>query len=289
MSSFRTVLAVSMLCALVACGGGQVETGQTAPPLASAKPVVVPESSCASGGSDYLMVNGECHTAFAGFAPIPAQTPALAAPSAHSSALAAPKGAEALASLSVNAFFDWAGPSLPQYFGYYYYQDSIYVGGYGTFTYRYYYGTGNYLGVLNGYVYVYGPATYYQMLAVAELSSFYCSVYSCYTRTFTSWTGSVNGVVVKDAGNESFAFYSDTHCLYSYARNQETTNFCLTSGASGYFAGQPVIVMSAANVNGIGCLAVLADTYGRQIDIYTDAYGTQIVQVLSTYWNRGSC
>lgn len=279
MSSLKTLVALSMHCALIACGGGQGESDQISKPLASAKPVAAPEALCTTGSPDYVLVQGECQKAFLGFSAMPAQkTP-----------LAAPKDSQAAGSLSVGAFFDWAGPSLPQYFGHYYLQDSIYVAGYGTFVYRYYYATGNYLGVLNGYVYVFGPATYFQMLPVGELSSFYCSVYNCYSRTFTSWAGSVNGVVVKDAGNESFAFYSDTRCLYSYARDQETTNFCLTNGANGNFAGQPVMVMSAANVYGGGCLAVLADPYGRQIDIYTNASGIQIVQVLSTYWITGSC
>ena len=279
MSSVKTLLAICVVCSLVACGGGQIESDQVSAPLASAKPIAEPEALCKTRSPDYLLVKGECQKAFLGFSPMPAQT----------AALAAPKDAQALASLSVGAFFDWAGPSLPQYFGYYYVQDSIYVSGYGTFTYRYYYATGNYLGVLNGYVYVFGPATYFQMLPVGELSSFYCSVYNCYSRTFTSWTGNINGVVVKDAGNESFAFYSDTGCLYSYARDQETTNFCLTNGANGNFAGQAVIVMSATNVYGNGCLAVLADPYGRQVDIYTNAFGTQIVQVLSTYWLTDGC
>lgn len=278
MRLFKTVFTLAVVCFLVACGGGEAEIDQAPAPLSSAKPVAVADALCTSGGPEYLLVNGQCQKSFLGISAPP-----------KSSALAAPKDAQAQASPSVSAFFDWAGPAFPLFFGYSYSQGDIYVGGYGTFTYRYYYGTGNYLGVLNGYVYVYGPVTYYQMLTVGPLSDYYCSVYNCYARTFISWAGSVNGVFVKDSGNEDFSFYSDTRCLYSYARDQETTNFCLNSGSSGSFAGQPVIVMSAMNVLGTGCLAVLADPYGRQIDIYTDVFGTQTVRVLSTYWNAGGC
>jgi hypothetical protein len=278
MTLIKRLLALTLLCSLFACGGGSADTSQVDGSLANAKPIAAPASQCSSGAPGSLSVDGECQKAF----------PGMSAPPTANTAPPVPKSAQATGYVSLTDFFNWAGPAYPGFFGYSYVQGDIFLAGYGTFAYRYY-NTGNYLGVLNGVVYVYGPITFYQLLTVGMLSDYYCSVYNCYARTFISWTGNVNGVVVKDAGNESFAFYSDTRCLYSYSRNQETTNFCLTSGYNGNFAGQSVIVMSAVTVTGTGCLAVLADPYGRQIDIYTDAYGTQTVQVLSTYWLRGSC
>lgn len=267
---------------LSACGGGgnEPQPSEIGAALSKAKTVKVDAALCARSDPEYMFVNGECLKAFLGMA--------LPAPSSEKGPQAASKEPQALALLSDTALFDWAGPALPQYFGYYYIQGYDYVPGYGYFTYRYYTQTGNYLGVFNGVVFVYGPATYYTLLTVGNLQDYYCSVYSCYPRTFIPWTGSVNGVVVKDAQNESFAFYSDTRCLYSYAQNQETTNYCLGSSYSGYLANQPFIVMAAASNTG-GCLAVLADPYGRQIDIWTDAFGIRNFTVLNTYWNTFGC
>jgi hypothetical protein len=279
MTLIKRLLSLTLLCSLFACGGGDADPSQIDGSLANAKPIAAPATRCSSGAPDSLSVDGECQKAFSG----------MSAPPSGKTGLLAPKSAQAGGYVNLTDFFNWAGPAYPIFFGYSYVQGDIFLAGYGTFTYRYYNASGNYLGVLNGVVYVYGPITSYQLLTVGMLSDYYCSVYNCYARTFIPWTGNVNGVVVKDAGNESFAFYSDTRCIYSYSRNQETTNFCLTSGYNGNFAGQPIIVMSAASVSGVGCLAVLADPYGRQIDIYTDAYGIQTVQVLSTYWSRGSC
>jgi hypothetical protein len=107
-------------------------------------------------------------------------------------------------------------------------------------------------------------------------------------RSFITWTNSVNGTTVKDAQNERFAFYTDTRCLYSYNMKQETSNFCLTTGANGNFAGTAVRVILAASTSGGECLAVLAAPDGRQVDIYTNA-GVQTVAVRSTRWNTTGC
>jgi hypothetical protein len=108
------------------------------------------------------------------------------------------------------------------------------------------------------------------------------------TRSFINWTGSTNGAVVVDANNERFAFYSDTRCLYSYAKNQETTNFCLGSGNSGSFAGQGVVVLSIAATGG-GCITGLADPSGFQLDIFTNASGIQTVQKGTSKWDTTGC
>lgn len=107
--------------------------------------------------------------------------------------------------------------------------------------------------------------------------------------SYIEWNGSLNGVVVKDAGNEDFAFETKSRCLYSYKRKEITSNFCLGSGAQGSFAGQPVIVMLATALDGRGCIAVLADPTGYQIDIFTDASGRQIVQRGNSRWDTRGC
>lgn len=94
--------------------------------------------------------------------------------------------------------------------------------------------------------------------------------------------------MVLDADNERFSFYSDTRCLYSYNRNEETTNFCLTSGFSGNFAGRAITVLRVAGTNGT-CVVALADPNGYQIDIFTSATGVQTVTVKTTKWDTAGC
>jgi hypothetical protein len=103
------------------------------------------------------------------------------------------------------------------------------------------------------------------------------------TRSFVSWNGSANGEIVKDANNEDFAFYADTRCLYSYIRQSETSNFCLSSNsASGNFAGRAMSVNSARSTTGT-CITVLVDTAtGNLLDIVTNSAGVQTVTVSST-------
>jgi hypothetical protein len=227
------------------------------------------------------VVEGQCQKLFTGLN--------SASPQPVAKALQSTDALPQLAGVSRTDFFGWAQTFFPAWFGGTYVESSIAVG-YDTFFFRYYYASGNYLGVLNGYVYIYGPLTGWVVAPVASLDYFYCAIYGCApTRTFITWTGNANGVVVKDANNESFAFYSDSRCLYSYAREQETTNFCLSAGrADGYFAGVYVQVMAATSTTG-GCIAVLADWYGRQVDIYTNSAGIQIVSPQSGYWQTYGC
>lgn len=108
------------------------------------------------------------------------------------------------------------------------------------------------------------------------------------SRGFIAWVGNSNGVIVKDANNEDFSFYSDTRCLYSYALKQETNNFCLGPGATGIFANQAMSVLSVAGQNG-GCIAALADPSGYSLDIVTDAAGVQTVRKTSEKWDTTGC
>jgi hypothetical protein len=109
------------------------------------------------------------------------------------------------------------------------------------------------------------------------------------TRNFITWTNSSNGVVVKDASNDSFSFYQDTRCIYSYNTGTETSNFCLAPNSFlANFAGLSVRVILAAAIGG-GCIAVLSDSNGYQVDIFTSATQIQTAQIQTTRWNTTGC
>jgi hypothetical protein len=396
---------------LAACGGGS-ETIDPAAQLAAAPHALADAGLCAANTAGYISANGECGPQFK--LPTPQQA-AAAAPSPALQAQPQPAGQKvpqaavqrpqaATTTLTSDALFTWAGTHYPSLFWGGSTTGSVYVGGYGNFYYRYWYGSGNYVGVLNGYVYVYGPVSDYYVTTVGLLSDFTCEVYSCgsggslsvgssasggfyyaggysdysiylngatsytfeldsgslgdpylelyspsgsllasnddisypgnvnsrivYTPSssgyytlrassygtgygsftlsaasaygsgsgggsggssgYISWTGSVNGSTVLDADGESFAFTASSRCLYSYNTGGVTSNFCLYSNsAEGSFAGQYVQVLSVSAQSG-GCLAALADSYGRKIDIYTSG-GTQYVSVTNEYWNTSGC
>lgn len=278
------IVCLATVLTLAACGGGgDDDTALLGERLAAAPRASADLSQCSSSSAGYLQVGGEC------LKKLELPTPQSVAPVATSSAESEGGPKRAIA-VTPTALFNYAQLAYPFFFGGYYTESYVYLPGYGTFFYRYYYGTGNYLGVLEGVVYVYGPASGWYVTPVGRLEDFFCAIYGCtVTRSFITWTNSGNGVVVKDANNEDFAFYSDSRCIYSYARQQETTNFCLSSGrAYGYFAGVYVQVMLARSTIG-GCIAVLADYHGRQVDIYTNTAGIQIVSPQSSYWSTTGC
>jgi hypothetical protein len=386
---------------LAACGGG-TESVDPSVQLAAAPHALADASLCASNTPGYISANGECGPQYKFPAP---QQAAAAGPKPQAGMQKTPQAAvqrpqAATATLTADALFDWVAGQYSSLFWGGSTTGSIYVSGYGNFYYRYWYGSGNYLGVLNGYVYIYGPASGYYVQTVGLLSDYTCYVYSCgsgggslsvgnyvsggfyyangysdysiylysgtsytfeldggslgdpylelyspygsllasnddisypsnvnsrivYTPSssgyytlrassygtgygsftlsaastyggggggsgYITWTGSVNGVQVLDASGDWFAFTSSTRCLYSYNTGGVTSNFCLyPNSAEGSFAGQYVQVLSVAAAGG-GCLAALADSYGRKIDIYT-SYGTQYVTVTNEYWNTSGC
>jgi hypothetical protein len=285
-----TFIAIPLLAVLASCGGG----GSDAPSAPTAQLLAAPHALadvglCAAQTPGYATVNGQCQQLFGGMKPH--STASSTPPPAGSASQPKPQ-VRASYNVAPDDFFNWAQASYSYFFGGAYTENSAYLSGYGTFLYRYYFDTGNFLGILDGYVYVYGPITGWYVTPVGTLSDYACDVYNCGgggSRSFITWTNSMNGVVVKDANNEDFAFYSDDRCLYSYATGGETTNFCLYSGSSsGNFAGIAMQVMLASGSNG-GCVAVLADYYGHQIDIYTNSSGTQIVSPLNTYWQTYGC
>lgn len=81
--------------------------------------------------------------------------------------------------LDAPALFSWAPTAYPQYFNGNQTQGVATVAGYGTFQYAYWASTGNYVGVLDGNVYVTGPISGNQISLVGTLSSFTCRVYNC--------------------------------------------------------------------------------------------------------------
>lgn len=113
---------------------------------------------------------------------------------------------------------------------------------------------------------------------------------SAVERGFIRWNGSLNDDVVKDANDESFKFYADTGCMYSVARNAETTNYCLKtpSSATGALANLRFSVTRVAAAGG-GCIAALTDGAGNRIDIYTDASGNQVAGVTSKKVDATGC
>lgn len=90
--------------------------------------------------------------------------------------------------------------------------------------------------------------------------------------TYITWTNSVNGTIVKDASDDSFAFNASTRCLYSVNTGKEFNNACLSSSGYGYmgtFDGTRVYVVAAKNKVGAGCVAVFADEKYNAVDLFT--------------------
>jgi hypothetical protein len=75
--------------------------------------------------------------------------------------------------LDAESLFDWAESQYSLFFSTHEISQIS-----GVYTFRYYKGTGNYLGVSNDQVYVLGPISQGQLMRVGALSDFYCSVIS---------------------------------------------------------------------------------------------------------------
>jgi hypothetical protein len=79
--------------------------------------------------------------------------------------------------------FAWAAESYPSLFAGASVDGTASVAGYGTFTYRVWGGSGNYIGLLDGNVYLYGPFTGYGIRNMGPLAGFTCAVYDCASGT----------------------------------------------------------------------------------------------------------
>ena len=87
----------------------------------------------------------------------------------------------AAATYTASTLFDWAPGAYPQFFSGSTVDGEASIDGYGSFTYRYWPATGNYVGVRaadNG-VYAYGPASNWQVMSVGSFESFRCQVVDC--------------------------------------------------------------------------------------------------------------
>jgi hypothetical protein len=88
------------------------------------------------------------------------------------------------------------------------------------------------------------------------------------SRSFYSWTGSVNDEIVLDATDERFRFYTNNGCLYSDNTQTEYTNFCIRSGAIVSFSGTTYTITQVRSTTG-QCIAGLLTSDGYFADIFT--------------------
>lgn len=96
--------------------------------------------------------------------------------------------------------------------------------------------------------------------------------------SFLFWSGSSSGDIVIDADNETYAFYSDTGCLYNFQTGRENTAFCLLPGSNlvayGPFRGRVLNVRTSTG----SCVAALIDeNTGNFADIGLDSFGRELV------------
>lgn len=96
---------------------------------------------------------------------------------------------------------------------------------------------------------------------------------------FIVWIGNSRGDHVVDGRNGSFAFTTDSRCLYNFQTGRRNDAFCLLPNdnvlAYGPFRGT---ISNAYAADG-SCVATLTDSGGNVIDIDLDAYGREVVAV----------
>lgn len=82
---------------------------------------------------------------------------------------------------TASTLFDWAPGAYPQFFSGSAADGEAAIEGHGTFAYRHWPATGNYVGVraADSGVYVYGPVSNWQVMPVGPLASFRCQVVAC--------------------------------------------------------------------------------------------------------------
>jgi hypothetical protein len=123
---------------------------------------------------------------------------------------------------------DWAPSAFPQYFSGASADGYATIGGWGTFYYRAWGNTGNYIGILGDAsgtsAYAYGPMTGYGVQRVGALSDFACSVYDCSTtQPPPAWSGfgrdwrhsAVSGVATQDLNRIAWSTSIDLQPQYT--------------------------------------------------------------------------
>lgn len=103
------------------------------------------------------------------------------------------------------------------------------------------------------------------------------------TRSFITWTGSANGLIVLDATDERFRFYADSKCIFSDNTQKEYNNFCLSGNSSTiYFNGNTYTVAKILSTTR-QCIVGLITSDGYFADIYT---GPNKVETITTSSSR---
>jgi endo-alpha-1,4-polygalactosaminidase (GH114 family) len=168
-----------------------------------------------------------------GSAPVPSEpTPTQAATAPV--ATVTPSGA---------ALLDWAATTYPQYFSGAFSDGTAAIAGYGTFSYRYWPDTRNYIGLLNGSVYVYGPVTSSQIMPLGPLSSYGCQVYDCTTPPAPAFSASSTSATVGQSVVLSWAATNASSCEASGG----------WSGSLAASGSQAVALTAATNTYSIAC------------------------------------
>lgn len=100
------------------------------------------------------------------------------------------------------------------------------------------------------------------------------------THQFIVWSGNAGGSQVIDGLGHSFAFYSDTGCLYNAQTGRENTAFCLVPGTNvvtyGPFRGQ---IENVVTSDGKCRSAIVDQMSGYFVDIEPDAYSREVVAI----------
>lgn len=280
----RRVRALALIAfvslALAGCGGG-ADPVDPAAALSSAKMALRPAGDCAASAPDARMVQGNCISVFGEMAPAPMAYPQTST-----------GGKAPLRYVTALGVLDWAGTAFPQFFPGSYQAGSISVAPFGTFNYRYFPASGNFLAYLGDAIYVYGPLSAYQILLVGQVSDFSCVIESCSsgggssTGTGTgsggsgsgssgyySWNGSVNGTVVKDNDNESYQVRTSDGTVV------DSTNTILT----GLTVDSSANVRAGGSIVGYVGLAPAASSSGK-VAVFYCSNGSYLDVVVTSTW-----
>lgn len=223
---------------VVSCGGGDGPGIDPGAALTSARLAKADPAACGSASADVALVDGECVKVFQAIGPQRSAVPAQ----------------RSVPVLTDTALFNWAQGAFPQFFG-----GSFREGNAGPYHYRYYFGQQAFLAVGNGGVYVLGPLSGNQILFIAMLADFTCTVYSC---AGTGGTGSVDwnsafsaseiideGPTLAAGQRQGWTFqvtngnlpvetiFAAQFRASLYVMPQENLNACVNGGAFNYYGG----------------------------------------------------
>ncbi|MBK4735434.1 hypothetical protein [Noviherbaspirillum pedocola] len=94
---------------------------------------------------------------------------------------------------------------------------------------------------------------------------------------FIVWVGNSRGDHVVDGRNESFAFTTESRCLYNFQTGRRNGAFCLLPNDNAFAYGPYRGAIRNAYAADGSCVATLTDAGGNVIDIDLDAYGREVV------------